>query len=134
MRSEAEIRREVETRLRRRGWLIVNGGLWLAVVSGMFAYTRYRSLGLGEPWTSLIILFMLMWLVFIGLHAFRVIYVELREHLIQRAIEHERRLYTQGDAYEKSKRDDTSILSIADDGELIDFAARDDEEAHAQRS
>ncbi len=133
MRSEAEIRTEVETRLRRRGLLILNGGMWAAVVFFLFEYTRSRSLGLGEPWTTMLILFLLAWLAVIGVQTIRVLYVEMREWLVRYAIERERELYMERGAYEKRKHDQ-ALSRRSDDGELVAFPLWDVEDKDAQRS
>src|SRR5664279_3117144 len=92
------------------------------------------SLYLGEPWDTLFVFFMLAWLGLVGLHTLRVLYVELREWLVRRAVERERQFYVLQDAYEKRKHgesfsraaDDTFPRST-DDGELIDFPVSQDQ-------
>ena len=142
MRSDWEIRREVEMRLRRRGLLILDGGLWLLVGFGLFEFTQYRSLPFSEPWPTLIIVFMLIWLVLVGLHGAGVAYVEVREWMVKRAIEREREFYVLQNAYEKRKHNEPSSRSVdearrlaADDGELITFPYHEAEDnQYAQRS
>ena len=141
MRSEDEIRREVEGRLRRRGLLIVDGGLWLLVGFGLFEYTQYRSVPFSEPWPTVLIFFMLFWGALLGLHTLAVLYIEVREWMVRRAIEREREFYALQNAYEKRKRDDSASRSmdeapprIAEDGELITFPYDEIEENdYAQR-
>lgn len=125
-RSEAEIRNDVTNRLKRRGLLLLNGGLGVLAVFLLYQFTRFRSFG--EPWATLILLFMLGWFVLGILHTAAVVYVELREWLVRSAIERERQFYLLRDNYEKQKRAeirdrdyDTARLSISDDGELIDY-------------
>lgn len=126
MRSDGEIRREVETRLKRRGLLLLNGGLGVLAVFLLYQFTRFRSFG--EPWATLILLFMLGWFVLGILHTAAVVYVELRERLVRSAVERERQFYLLRDNYEKQKRAEirerdyeASDLRIADDGELVDY-------------
>lgn len=125
-RSEAEIRSDVERRLKRRGLLLLNAGLGVLAVFLLYQFTRFRSFG--EPWATLILLFMLGWFVLGILHTAAVLYIELRERLVRSAIERERQFYLLRDNYEKQKRAeirerdfDTSRLGISDDGELIDY-------------
>lgn len=123
MRSEAEIRREVETRLRRRGLLLLNGGLWTGAVL-FLALLMPR--GVYGSLTGLIMIGMLAWTLALGLHAFRVVYVELRERLVNSAIERERQFYLLRENYEKQKRfeerdrADAAFVHLSDDGELVD--------------
>lgn len=118
MRSEAEIRRQVETRLKRRGLLFLDGGLWLAVVFILSKIMPYSSFG--TTLNSLLAVFMFLWTGIIGLHFLRTVYVELREWLVRRAIERERQFFQMRDAHEKRKRDD-ALPRLSDDGELFDF-------------
>ena len=142
MRSEGEIRREVEGRLKRRGLLIADGGLWLLVGFGLVEFTEYRSLRFSEPWPTVIILFMLFWGALLGLHTLAVLYIEVREWMVQRAIAREREFYALKMAYEKRKRDDSASRNIersrpliAEDGELISFPEYEIEDTeYAQRS
>lgn len=125
IRSEAEIRSEVSARLRRRGLLLLDGGLGALTVFLIYTYTGYRSLG--EPWATLVILFLCGWFVLGVIHTAAVLYAELRERLVRSAIERERQFYLLRDNYEKQKRseawdDEYSRLRIADDGELVDFS------------
>jgi hypothetical protein len=124
MRSEAEIRREVETRLLRRGLLLLNGGLWAAAV---FILSIVMPRGtLGTTLTGLLTVGMLAWTLVLLLHAFRVVYVELRERLVNSAIERERQFYLLRENYEKQKRSeereraDSAFVHLSDDGELVD--------------
>jgi hypothetical protein len=121
MRSDIEIRREVETRLRRRGLLVLNGGLGALVVLFLYQYTTYRSLG--EPLATLVILFMLGWFFLGVIHATAVLYIEMRDRLVRSAIERERQFYLLRDHYEKQKRsrEDAARLRRLDDGELVDY-------------
>ena len=125
-RTEAKIRSEVPNRLKRRGLLLLNGGLGVLAVFLLYQFTRFSSFG--EPWSTLILLFMLGWFVLGILHTAAVAYVELRERLVRSALERERQFYLLRDNYEKQKRAeirerdlDASYLRIADDGELIDY-------------
>lgn len=123
MRSEAEIRREVETRLRRRGLLLLNGVLWVVAVAVVYRITLVSSFG---SLSGLVIIALFMWMLALGLHAFRVVYVELRERLVNSAIERERQFYLLRENYEKQKRfeererADTAFVHLSDDGELVD--------------
>lgn len=117
MRSEAEIRREIESRLRRRGLLLVNGAAWSVVVFILSQIFPSRSLG--TTLTSLLVLWMVGWTMVLGLHFLRTIYVEMREWLVSRAIARERSAYDLRDsAYAKPKRREEARLS--DDGEFVD--------------
>ena len=125
MRSEGEIRHEVETRLRRWGFLALNGILWVGAAKLIYGYSQYDNFG---RFSGVVVLFMLGWLVLVGLHALRTIYVEGREWLVRRAIAREREFYVLQNAYEKPKRDESVSLSDdarpslqAEDGELVDF-------------
>ncbi|MBI1256329.1 MAG: hypothetical protein GC204_02555 [Chloroflexi bacterium] len=139
MRSEQEIRREVEGRLKRRGLLLLDGGLGALVVFFLYQFSRYRSFG--DPWAGLILLFIFGWFAFGILHTAYVLYVEAREWLVQRAITREREFYALKMAYEKRKRDDSFSLNeygsrprISEDGELISFPEDEIEEGdYAQR-
>ena len=131
MRSEYQIRREVETRLRRRGLLLLDGGLGVLVIFFLYQYTRDRSFG--EPLATLIVLFILGWFMLGILHTAYVLYVEAREWLVQRAITREREFYVLKESYEKRKRDQ-ALPRPSDDGELIDFPDGEAEERnYAQR-
>jgi hypothetical protein len=118
MRTEFEIRREVESRLRRRGLLVVNGGLWLMAVFILSQIMPYSSFG--TTLNGLLVLFMLGWTAALGLHTPWTIYVELREWLVRRAIDREREFYRMRDTYEKRKHSE-ALSHLTDDGELIDF-------------
>jgi hypothetical protein len=128
MRSEAEIRKQTVTRMRRLFLLTLNGGLWITAALAIYLYTRDHAfmgalqvtVGLG----------MLIWMTVIGLMAARTVYVEVTEFVVYRAIERERRDYLMRETYEKRKRDDAS-LRLSDDGELIDWNA-DEREAKAK--
>lgn len=142
MRSEVDIRREVEAHLRRRGLFLLDGGLWAAAVVFLWQFTRYS--GFGTTLSGLIVLFMLGWTAALGLHFLRTVYVEVREWLVRRAIQREREFYVLQDAYEKRKRDftparlenrsdarlgnsrDFTDARLENDGELIDFPGWDD--------
>ena len=126
MRSEAEIRREIEARLRRRGLLLLNGGLWSAAVFILSQIFPSRSLG--TTLTSLIVLWMLAWTAVLGLHFLRTVYVELREWLVRRAIDREQRIYYVNSTYEKRKRVDV-LPPLEDDEEIIEDALVDFPEA-----
>jgi hypothetical protein len=119
MRTEAEIRREVEVHLRRRGLLLVDAGLWIVAVFILWEIMPVSSFG--TTLNSLLAIFMLGWTAVVGLHVLRTIYVELRELLARRAIEREHQMYLLRDAYEKRKHDE-AVAHLTDDGELIDFA------------
>ncbi len=120
MRSEAEIRRQVETRLRRWGLLIANGVLW-TTVSGTL-YVVSNNMGISEAPRSWLFAFVLAWLGLVVLHTLRVIYVELREFAVKRAVRREIRQYRPDGDYEKPKR-----LEISDDGELVDWRVESEE-------
>ena len=133
MRSEAEIRKQVEDHLKRRGLWVVDAGLWLLAV--FFLWTFMPNVGLSTTFKGLTALFMVAWTGVLGAHTLRTIYVELREYLVRRAIERERRYYVMGDEYGKRKRDEAiSRLEVGDDGELVDFPDREQDENYAQRS
>ena len=131
MRSEAEIRRDVVTRLRRRGLFVLNGGLWLMTVFVLSQIMPYASFG--TTVRGFLILFMFGWTAALGLHTLWTIYVELREWLVRRAIDREREFYRMRDSYEKRKYVE-ALPNLAADGELIDFPMLDNEDAYAQRS
>ncbi len=127
MRSDAEIRKQVEDRLKRRLLFVADGGLWLVTMIVLWQVSAYSSFG---GFSGVIALIMLAWLGIVGLHFLRTVYVELRDYLVNRAIERERRYYVTRDEYaddtyyEKRKRDsDAAIprLELNDDGELVDF-------------
>jgi hypothetical protein len=111
MRSEQEIRREVETRLRRRGLLIVDSGLWLLVVFAIFSYSERYTFG---SYAEVVVLFMLFWGALLGLHTLAVLYIEVREWLVRRAIQREREFYVLKNTYEKQKRDDSASRCTKD--------------------
>ena len=125
MRSDIEIRREVETRLRRRGLLVLNGILWGA--SGLMSYFYVEMNGLATALSSYLFFFMLAWTFILGLHVLRVVYVELRERMVRSAIERERQFYLLRDHHEKQKRsearerENAASLRLLDDGELVDY-------------
>jgi hypothetical protein len=141
MRSEAEIRREIEGRLRRRAFLLLHGALWAIITFSLFIYARNWGIPPGMEsmpvgWTTSAAFFMGLWACIVGLHAFWVIYVELRERLVWQAIERERRYYDLGDSYAKPKRreipprqsDDESIEDA-----FVDFPdTSDNHESRAQ--
>lgn len=129
MRTEFEIRREVERRLRRRGLFVLNGGLWLMVVFILAQIVPYASFG--TTLRGLLVLFMLGWTGVVGLHFLRTVYVELREWLVARAIERERAFYQMRDIYEKRKYDEIPPR-LMNDGELIDFPDWQDAEVRAK--
>ncbi len=88
MRSEAEIRKQVETRLRRWGLLALNGILWVGAAKLILVYSQTHGFYANQ--SDIILLIMLGWVSLVGLHALRTIYVELREYLVRRAIRQER--------------------------------------------
>jgi hypothetical protein len=140
MRSDAEIRKQVETRLRRWGLLFLDGGLGVLVVFFLYQFSKEHSFG--EPLASWLTLFVLGWFVLGLLHTAYVLYVEVREWLVSRAINREREFYALQNAYEKHKRDDSASRNTdaahpltSEDGELIDFPYHEAEESdYAQRS
>lgn len=125
MRSDIEIRREVETRLRRRGLLLLNGALWAGAVLASYLYVERYSLA--NALSSYLFFFMLAWTFVLGLHFLRLLYVELRERMVRSAIERERQFYLLRDHFEKQKRsetrkrEDAASLRLLDDGELVDY-------------
>ena len=149
MRSEAEIRKQVETRLHRWGLLALNLILWVGAAKLLYGFSQYSSFG---RFDGLIVLMMVGWAVLVGLHALRTFYVEGREWLVKRAIEREKQFYLRQNAYIKRKRDesaslpDESRLSLPDedgkysgvpfrhkpdDGVLVDFPFRFDSDKKA---
>ncbi len=143
MRSEAEIRKQVEARLKRWLYLIADGGLWLTAV---FLYWRGSGggfLNLGQ-FTGAGSLFLTLWFVAVGLHMLWVLYATLRDWLVGRAVEHERRYYVMSstpDDAEKPKRQapaahDTAVsrLELTNDGELIEFDDLDAEDSYVPRN
>ena len=143
MRSEAEIRREVEKRFHRWVFLLLNGGLWLVVGAGLYFYSRYQGVPAG--WLDSVILFLMLWGLLVGLHLFRTFYVESREWLVSRAIAREaiareRRYYDIGDTYAKPKRretlprlsDDEIIEDESIEDTLVDFPDSADDESIAK--
>ncbi len=127
MRSEVEIRRQVEARLHRWLFLLLHGGLWTAVGFGLYFYSRRVIVPSG--WVDSAIMVMLLWAGLVGLHVLRTVYVELREYVVRRAVDRERQHYQARDIYEKPKR-----LEASDDGELIELAAWRDEDAQRSRN
>jgi hypothetical protein len=144
MRSEGEIRREVEERLRRWGLLALNGILWVGAAKLLYGFSRYSSFG---RFDGVVVLAMVLWAALVGLHALRTFYVEGKEWLVRRAIEREREFYRLQTGYEKRKRDESASLPDdsrfslpaedgeytvlpfrheAEDGELVDFPFRFD--------
>jgi hypothetical protein len=123
MRSETEIRREIEARLRRRGFLLLHGALWAIITFSLYAYSRYQGVPVG--WTTSAVFFMGLWAFIVGLHTFWVGYVELRDRLVRQAVERERRYYPMGDAYAKPKRREAPPR-LSDDGDLVDFPDAED--------
>lgn len=118
MRSDVEIRREVEARLRRRGWLMLDGGGWIAAVV-LLALTMPNN-SFGTSLVGLILVSMLAWTGVLGLHVLRTLYVEVREWMVRRAIDQEYQMYRIREAVEKHKRDDAAAR-LSSDGELVDF-------------
>lgn len=129
MRSEAEIRKQVETRLRRWGLVALNGILLIGAAKLIFAYSQNHDF-MGSQ-ADVIIALMIGWVALVGLHFLRTVYVELREYLVRRAIDQERN--STHAAYEKPKHDETQ-LSLSDDGELADFLTWYQEDEYAQRT
>ena len=136
MRSEAEIRHEVETRLRRWVRLLLHGGLWAVGAVIVYRITLFSSFG---SLTGLIVFAMFVWTVLLVLHVLRTIYNELRERMVRGAIERERQFYLLRDHYEKRKRSEdrergeAARLHIADDGELIDYPQEEKVKADYER-
>jgi hypothetical protein len=128
MRSEAEIRREVEQRFNRWVFLFMNGGLWIVVGAGLSLYSRYQGVPAG--WIDSVLLFLMFWGLLVGLHFLRTVYVEKRDWLVRRAIEHERKAYLLGNTYDKRKRGET-LPRLSDDvnieDALVDFPADENE-------
>src|ERR1700710_1879062 len=91
MRSEVEIRRQVETRLHRWGLLTLNAILWGGAAKLIDAYVQYASFYGGAR--DGIVLVMVLWLNLIGLHALWVFYGEIRERLVRWAITREHQVY-----------------------------------------
>ncbi|MBI1256328.1 MAG: hypothetical protein GC204_02550 [Chloroflexi bacterium] len=128
MRSDAEIRRQVERRVRRWGLLALNAILWVGAAKLIYVISeRYSFSGKAE---DVGILFMVGWAALVGLHALRTFYVEGREWLVRRAIAQEHQRYG---LPEKRKRDDSASLPDetwfslpADDGEYTVVPFRDD--------
>jgi len=121
MRSEGEIRREVEGRLRRWGLLILNGILWVGAAKLLYGYSEYGNFG---RFSGAVVLFMLVWAALVGLHVLRTLYVEGKEWLVKRAIAREREFYRLQSVYEKRKRgesaslpDDSRFSLLEEDGE-----------------
>lgn len=131
MRSEAEIRKQINVRFRRWAALAFNGGLWAAVAMGLYFYSERANFS--PDLVAPVIAFMVIWAAVVGLHFLYSLYTETRESLVQKAIEREREFYLLRADYEKRKRDE-ALPELADDGELIDFADWQDEDAYAKRS
>ncbi len=132
MRSEAEIRKQVEARLKRWLFLIIDGGGWLSATFILWQTASYRSFG---QFSGAVAIFMLLWLGVVGLHFLRTIYVELRDWLVHRAVERERRYYVMSSDAEKPKREaDVTRLELTDDGELIEFDDLEAEDSYVQRN
>lgn len=132
MRSEAEIRKHIEDHLKRRGLWVVDAGLWLLAV---FVFRESMLGGYSTTVNYLATLFMLAWMAALGAHTLRTVYVELRDYLVNRALEREQHYYVMEDGRSKRKRNEARPrLAIDDDGELVDFLAEDEEESYAQRS
>lgn len=129
MRSEAEIRRQVDGRFRRWAALTFNGGLWAAVALGLYFYSERASFP--PDLVAPVIAFMVIWAAVVGLHFLYSLYTETRESVVQKAIEREREFYLLRADYEKRKRDDAPAR-LSDDGELVDFADWQDKEVKAK--
>jgi hypothetical protein len=112
MRSEADIRKQVEKRLRRWAFLLLHVILWAGVAKGLAYLTSVRT----DGWSQTLLLGMALWASLIGLHVLRTLYVEAREFLVRQAIEREYGRYESPGSYEKPKR-----LEISDDGELVSW-------------
>src|SRR5687767_243153 len=102
MRSETEIRSEVSARLWRRSLWLLDAGLGALTVFLVYMFTRYRSFG--EPWASIVIVFLFGWFMLGIVHTTYFLYVEIRERLVHSAIERERQFYLLRENYEKQKR------------------------------
>ena len=148
MRSDAEIRRQVEGRLRRWALLVLNAILWVGAAKLFYGVSQYSSFG---QFTGAVALVMVVWAALVGLHALRTFYVEGREWLVRRAIAQEQQHYG---LREKRKRDDSASLpdemrfslpaedeeySVvpfrheADDGVLVEFPFRDEAAEQVKR-
>ncbi len=103
MRSEAQIRKQVEARFRRWSLLVLNGILWVGAAKLIYVFSQSHSFPSRADDVG--ILFMVGWLVLFGLHFLRTVYVEMREYLVRRAVERERASFELHDAYEKRKHD-----------------------------
>ena len=93
MYSEIAIARQVEMRLNRRVLLVADAGAWVFYL-WVFKYTSFAH------FEGMAVLIALLWMGVLGLHFLWTIYVELRDWLVRRAIEHERHFYVA----EKPKR------------------------------
>src|SRR4051812_10909682 len=102
MRSETEIRRQVEIRLRRWGLLALNGILWIGAAKLVYEFNQIHPLY--DRVLNLIFFVMAGWLALVGLHALRTIYVEGREWLVKWAIAREHQVYGWQPLDEKPKR------------------------------
>lgn len=129
MRTESEIRKQVELRFRRWALLLLNGGAWIVIGAGLYLYSRYVGVPVG--WLDSVVLVLMLWGGLVGLHLMRTVYVELREWLVRRAIERERAFYRMRDTYEKRKHSE-ALPNLTEDGELIDYPDWQDAEVKAK--
>ncbi len=79
MRSEAEIRKQVEARLKRWLFLIADGGLWFAAVFFYRSSGGFLNLGQFAGAGSLLLT---LWFVVVGLHTLWTFYATLRDWLV----------------------------------------------------
>ena len=105
MRSDAEIRKQVEARLRRWGLLALNVILWVGAAKLIYGYSQYGNFG---QFTGAVALVMVSWAALVGLHALRTFYVEGREWLVSGRLSGSVRFT--GCKREKRKRDDSASL------------------------
>lgn len=137
MRSEAEIRSQVEKRFHRWVFLLLNGGAWAAISVGLYLYYRANRAPEGwidSGWVSSATIIMLLWGIIVGLHFLRTVYVETREWLVGRAVDREIRDYTLREMHQKRKRDD-ALPYLTDEREQVDFPSEEEAigDAYAKR-
>ncbi len=104
MYSEIAISRQVEARLNRRVLLVADGSAWMFFL-WVFKFTSFAR------FEGMAVLIALIWTGVLGLHFLGMAYIELRDWLVRRAIEHERRAYVA----EKPKRGRVKRFELIDD-------------------
>ncbi len=114
MYREISIREQVEARLDRRLLFAADAGAWLFYL-WVFKYTSFAH------FEGMAVFLALIWMGVLGLHFLWTFYAELRDWLVQRAVERERRYaFAQDAIYEKPKR--ARRFELIDDAEFPESA------------